>query len=194
MFTIMGIDPGTKFLGAAALQVNTKEPEPFKLIYADTIRSDLNDFMVRNDTPHQTKAKGLIRVYGYLMDFINPDVVCCEDNFSKYSPATFKRLIEIVTMMSYCTLVNRPHVPFHLVLPRLAKKIVNADTDNGDKEKVKFGLMSSPLIDLNGTDLNKLTYDANDAILLAVYEAVQLYTDYGWIVKNKETKEYSFKL
>lgn len=191
MFTTMGIDPGISFLGAAALKVNTKKPEPFKLVYADTLRGDLNDFMIRNDTPSQTKAKGLVRAYGYLIDHLEPDAVCCEDNFLELSPSSFKRLIEVVTMMSYCTLTNRPDIPFHLALPRLAKQIVNADFHGSTKDDVRDGLMSSTLIDLNGFDLTKLTEHANDAILLAAYEAVQLYKSYGWIVKDDITKCYS---
>lgn len=187
MIKVMGIDPGISHLGAAALSVNTMKPEPFKLIYADSLRGDLTDYDIRSDTPNQTKAKGLIRSYAYLLEHLEPDIVCCEDNFLKLSPSSFKRLIEVVTMMGYCTLMNLPNVPFHLVLPRAAKQIVDADKDAGDKTLVTKGLKACPFLDLNGFELDNLTEHANDAILLALYESVQLYKSYGWEMTNVGT-------
>lgn len=184
MIKILGIDPGVNHLGAAALSVNTKEQKPFKLIYADSFRGDLTQFDIREDTPHQTKAKGLIRSYGYLLELIEPDVISCEDNFFKISQSSFKRLIEVVTMMSYHTLCDLPEVPFHLTLPRLTKQIIGADKDGGDKDLVKKGLKACKFLDLNGFNLDNLTEHANDAILLALYEAVQVYKVYGWNVHD----------
>lgn len=184
MIKVMGIDPGISHLGGALITVNTEKPAPFVLEYADSLRGDLTDYNVRPDTPDQPKAWGLVRSYGYLLEHLEPDIVCCEDNFLQLSPSSFKRLIEVVTMMSYCTALNLPDIPFHLVLPRLAKQIVNADKDKGDKNLVKEGLKICPFLDLNGFDLDRLTEHAVDAILLAVYEAVQLYKSYGWDVNN----------
>lgn len=184
MITVMGIDPGITHLGAAGLKVNTKEPEPFLLIYADSLRGDLTDYHVSTDVPNQTKAKGLIRSYIYLLEYLEPGLICCEDNFFKISPASFKRLIEVVTMMSYSASVDAPNTPFHLVLPRLAKQIVGADKDGGDKTLVIKGLKACKFLNLNGFDLDNLTEHAVDAILIAVYEAVQLYKSYGWELNN----------
>ena len=49
---------------------------------------------------------------------------------------------------------------------------------------MKEGLKKCPFLDLNGFDLDHLTEHAVDAVLLAVYEAVQLYKSYGWDVNN----------
>lgn len=185
MIKIMGIDPGINWLGAAALNVNTKQQEPFKLIFVDSYRGDLTQFDIREDTPHQTKAKGLLRSYEYLLDHIEPDLISCEDNFLELSPSSFKRLIEVVTMMSFCTIKKRPEVPFHLALPRLAKQIVQVDFRGSTKEDVKEGLKKCPFLDLNNFNLDSLTEHANDAILLALYEAVQLYKSYGWDVNGR---------
>ena len=197
MIIIMGIDPGINWLGASALTVNTKEQKKFQLTFVDSYRGDLTQFDIREDTPHQTKAKGLLRSYEYLLDLLNPDIISCEDNFlggGKFglasNPASFKRLIEVVTMMSFCTVKNRAEVPFHLTLPRLAKQIVKVDFSGSTKDDVKEGLKNCPFLDLNGYNLDNLTEHANDAILLALYEAVQLYKSYGWDVyeSNKSTK------
>lgn len=182
MITVMGIDPGISHLGGAALEVNTREMKPFKLTYADSLKGELVEYDVRPDTPNQNKAKGLVKSYGYLLEHLEPDVVCCEDNFFKFSPASFKRLIEVVTMMGYCTALQLPFVPFHLVLPRLAKQIVGADKDGGDKTLVTKGLKACPFLDLNGINLDSLTEHAVDAVLIALYEAVQIYKSYGWDV------------
>ena len=193
MISVLGIDPGTNWLGGAALLVNTKEQKPFKLTYADSFRGDYTQFDIREDTPHQTKAKGLLRSYGYLLDLIDPAVVSCEDNFFKLSLSSFKRLIEVVTMMSYHTLMNRKDVPFHLYLPRITKQIIDADKDGGDKNLVKEGLLKCSFLDLNGFDLDNLTEHAIDAILLALYEAVQIYKSYGWDVYVSEPRKEGAK-
>lgn len=191
MIKIMGIDPGTSWLGVALLQVNTKKKEPFKLLFVDSYRGDLTDFNIREDTPHQTKAKGLLRSYEYLLEHLEPDIISCEDNFLELSPSSFKRLIEVVTMMSYHTVKELPEVPFHLALPRLTKQIIDVDFRGSTKEDVKEGLKNYHFLDLNGFDLDSLTEHANDAILLALYEAVQLYKSYGWEIDGRRdiTKE-----
>lgn len=191
MIKIMGIDPGTSWLGVALLQVNTKKKEPFKLIFVDSYRGDLTDFNIREDTPHQTKAKGLLRSYEYLLEHLEPNIISCEDNFLELSPSSFKRLIEVVTMMSYHTVKELPEVPFHLALPRLTKQIINVDFRGSTKDDVKEGLKNYNFLDLNGFDLDSLTEHANDAILLALYEAVQLYKSYGWEIDGRRntTKE-----
>lgn len=189
MITVLGLDPGISHLGGAVLQVNTKEPKPFTLVYADSFRGDLTNYDIREDTPHQTKAKGLLRSYSYLLELFEPDVISCEDNFFKMSLSSFKRLIEVVTMMSYQTLLDLPEVPFHLHLPRLAKQIVDADKDKGDKDLVKQGLLDCDFLDLNGFNLDNLTEHAIDAILLALYEAVLIYRAYGWeVYVQRESK------
>ena len=180
MIKVMGIDPGISILGVGTLLLNPCKKEPFKLVFADTYRGDLNEFDIRIDTKHQTKAKGLVRAYGYLLEHIEPDVINCEDNFFDLSPSSFKRLIEVVTMMSYRTLLDLPDIPFHLCLPRLSKQIVKADFRGSTKDDVKEGLKKCEFLDLNGFNLDSLTEHANDAILLALYECVQIYKLYGW--------------
>ncbi|QGH71973.1 putative RuvC [Klebsiella phage N1M2] len=179
---ILGIDPGITNLGAAALEVDCYERKPFKLIYADTLQGEYNEFGVRQDNPQQVRALGLTRVYGHVFELIEPAVVSCEDNFLGISPSSFKRLIEIVSFIHQYTVTNQKDVAFRQVLPRLAKKIVDADFRGTTKDDVTKGLLKCPFLDLNGFDLNKLTEHANDAILLGLYTAVQYYRDLGWDV------------
>lgn len=184
---ILGIDPATGQLGAAALEVDCYERKKFKLIYADTLNGEHNEFGVRADNPSQTRAKGLTRAYGHVFDMIDPAIVGCEDNFLGPNPASFKRLIEVVSYLNIYTVTNKADTPFKLVLPRLAKRIVNADFSGADKEDVRKGLKICPFLDLNGFDLDNLTWDANDGILIALYIAVQYYKDLGWDVFDDTT-------
>lgn len=179
---ILGIDPATGQLGAAALELDCYNRKKFKLIYADTLKGEHNEFGVRADNPSQTRAKGLTRAYGHVFDMIDPTVVGCEDNFLGPNPASFKRLIEVVSYLNIYTVTNKADTPFKLVLPRLAKQIVKADFKGADKEDVRKGLKVCPFLDLNGFDLDTLTWDANDGILIALYIAVQYYKDLGWDV------------
>lgn len=187
MITIMGIDPGTTSLGFGALEVCIHERKPFKLIYAETVLGEYNEFGIRADGPHQTRAKGLTRVFDHVFDLLNPNIVGCEDNFLGLNPASFKRLIEVVSYFNIHTVTNKKDTPFRLVLPRLGKQIVKADFRGSTKDDVKKGLLECPFLDLNGFDLDQHTEHAHDGILMALYIAVQYYKDLGWDVLNGET-------
>lgn len=183
----LGIDPGITNLGVGALELDCYEKKPFKLLYADTLMGDHNDFGVREDNPSQTKAKGLTRAYGHVFDMVDPDIVVCEDNFLGLNPSSFKRLIEVVSYFNIYTVTNKKDTPFKLVLPRLAKHVVGADFKGSTKDDVTIGLKKCPFLDLNGFDLDKLTEHANDAILLALYSCVQYYKELGWdLINGKE--------
>ncbi|UOX39580.1 putative crossover junction endodeoxyribonuclease [Aeromonas phage ZPAH34] len=186
MIKIMGIDPGTRSLGLAALEVSIHKKGPFKLIYADTILGDYNTYGVRADGEHQVFAKGLTRAYSHVFDLIEPNVVGCEDNFLGLNPASFKRLIEVVSYFNIYTTTNKKDTPFKLILPRLGKQIVGADFRGSEKEDVKKGLSKCSFLDLNGFDLDLLSEHAHDAILMSLYVAVQYYKDLGWNVLNGE--------
>ena len=186
---ILGIDPGTNSLGCAALELDVYNKKSFKLIYADTILGQNNEFGVQNDNPHQVRAKGLTRVYSHIFDMIDPNVVACEDNFLGINPASFKRLIEVVSYFNIHTVLNKSDCPFKLVLPRLAKQIVKADFKGSTKDDVTIGLKNCTFLDLNGFDIDQLTEHANDAILLALYIAVQYYKDLGWDIINDGKQE-----
>jgi Holliday junction resolvasome RuvABC endonuclease subunit len=179
---ILGIDPGTGQLGAGALEVDMYERKPFKLIYADTLSGQHNEFGVRADNPAQVRAKGLTRAYGHVFDLIDPMIVGCEDNFLGPNPASFKRLIEVVSYFNIHTVTNKKDTAFKLILPRLAKQIVGVDFKGTTKDDVTKGLKECKFLDLNGFDLDTLTEHANDAILISLYVSVQLYKDLGWDV------------
>lgn len=181
---ILGIDPGTGQLGAAALEVDCEEKKPFKLFYADTLSGEHNEFGVRVDNPAQLRAKGLTRAYGHVFDMIDPTIVGCEDNFLGPNPASFKRLIEVVSYFNIYTVTNKKDTPFKLIQPRLAKKIIKVDFTGTTKDDVTKGLKECPFLDLNGFNLDSLTEHANDAILVALYFAVQYYKVLGWDVIN----------
>ncbi|AEV89574.1 putative RuvC [Pseudomonas phage OBP] len=179
---ILGIDPGISNLGAAGFEVDCYERKPFKLIYADTLQGDYNDFGISKTNPLQIKALGLTRAYGTVFEIVEPHAVSCEDNFLGPSPSSFKRLIEIVSFIHLHNANTGDRVGFIQVLPRLAKQIVNADFRGTTKDDVTKGLKACPFIDLNGFDLDKLTEHANDAILLGLYSCVQYYKELGWDV------------
>jgi Holliday junction resolvasome RuvABC endonuclease subunit len=182
---ILGTDPGISSLGFGALELDIYNKKPFKLIYADTVLGVHNDFDIKIENKNQTKAKGLSRAYSYIFSYVDPTVVGCEDNFLGPNPASFKRLIELVSFFQILTFTNKQDVPFKLVLPRLAKQIVGADYAGSDKDSVHLGLEQCKFLDLNGYNLNKLTEHAKDGILVALYIAFQYYKDLGWDLTNE---------
>lgn len=186
---ILGIDPGISQIGMAGMELDCYDKKPFKLIYADTLAGEHNEFGIRIDNPNQTRAKGLTRAYGHIFDMLEPNIVSCEDNFLGINPASFKRLIEVVSYLNIYTVTNKKDTPFKLTLPRLAKQIVGADFRGSTKDDVTKGLKACPFLDLNGFDLDKLTEHANDAILLSLYTCVQYYKDLGWDVLDGKGKK-----
>lgn len=193
---ILGIDPGITHLGAAVIELDIENKNPFQLLYADSYRGELNDFDLRPDVPNQTKAKGLLRSFEYLVNRFEPDVIIVEDNFLgggrfglSSNPASFKRLIEVVTMMSFLVHREKPGIPFHTVLPRLAKQIVGADFSGSTKDDVTIGLKQYDFLHLNQINLDNLTEHANDAILIALYECVQIYQSLQWLDKNANVRK-----
>lgn len=185
---VLGIDPGITNLGAAAFEVDPYELKPFKLVYADTLQGEYNEFGVSKQNPTQLRALGLHRAYSHIFELIKPHVVSCEDNFLGPSAQSFKRLIEIVSFLHLHNSLSGDRVGFIQVLPRLAKQIVGADFKGTTKDDVTKGLKECKFIDLNGFDLDKLTEHANDAILLGLYTCVQYYKDLGWDVINGNAK------
>lgn len=185
---ILGMDPGISNLGFGVLEVDPYVKKPFKLIYSDSAQGEHNEFGVRADNPHQVRAKGLTRVYSYVFDKFEPHVVGCEDNFLGINPASFKRLIEVVSYFNIYTVTNKRDTAFKLVLPRLAKQIIGVDFRGTTKDDVREGLKKCPFLDLNGIDLDKLTEHAHDGILIALYVAVQYYKSLGWSVENEQTE------
>ena len=188
MAIAMGIDSGSN-LGIATIEANMGKREKFKLLFADSVKGDDNNFGFREDVPNQSKAIGLTRVFSYYVELLGPDSINCEDNFLQMSASSFKRLIEMVTMMSYHNSYHNPNIPFHLVLPRLAKQLVGADFRGSDKNDVKEGLKKCKFLDLNGYDLDNLTEHAVDAILIALYECVQMYKRLGWEIENGASRK-----
>lgn len=184
---ILGIDPGISQIGMAGMELDCYERKPFKLIYADTLSGEHNEFGILEGHANQMRAKGLTRAYKHVFDMLEPTIVSCEDNFLGINPASFKRLIEIVSYLNLVT--NDNMVPFRLTLPRLAKQIVGADFRGSTKDDVTKGLKKCPFLDLNGFDLDKLTEHANDAILLSLYTCVQYYKDLGWDVLDGKGKK-----
>lgn len=186
---VLGIDPGITNLGAAALEVDPYERKKFKLVYADTLKGEHNEFGVSRENPTQVRALGLHRAYGHIFELIEPHVVSCEDNFLGPSAQSFKRLIEIVSFLHLHNSVKGDRVGFTQVLPRLAKQMVGADFKGTSKDDITKGLKTCPFLDLNGFDLDTLTEHANDAILLGLYTCVQYYKDLGWDVFDGNSKK-----
>lgn len=185
--TVLGIDPGISNLGYGVIELNPVERSKFKLVKADTIMGKHTEFSVEDGETAQTYAKGLMRSYEYILDLVEPNIVGCEDNFLGLSPSSFKRLIEVVSFMNFYTTSTKAGLPFTLTLPRLAKKIVDADKSGGDKDLVLKGLKACKFLDLNGFDLDILTEHALDGILIALYNCVQYYKALGWDVLNDNT-------
>lgn len=166
----IAIDPSTSRMGMSVIDVNLAETALFKLQWVETIHGDkMEHFESTNyddDGAVQSRIHGLSKSYRQILDFFNPTIVACEDNFLGASPDTFKRLIEAVSLLRIETedyghglyMVNIP--------PRVAKETVGANFRGTQKEDVTKGIKAYPNIDLNGHDLDVLDEHSIDAIAI----------------------------
>ncbi|UVD32125.1 hypothetical protein [Vibrio phage phiKT1028] len=184
----IAIDPSTMRMGVSVLDVNLAETEKFKLQWVETIHGEklehFDSVNYADDNAVQSRMHGLSKSYRQLLEFFKPTIAACEDNFLGRSPDTFKRLIEVVSLLrmqteSYGNGLYMVNVP-----PRAAKETVGANFKGTQKEDVTKGIKKYQSIDLNGYDLDVLDEHSIDAIAINLNVCERIAKDRGKFYDN----------
>lgn len=188
---VIAIDPSTSRMGMSIIDVNLEVADLFKLRWVETIHGDkMEHFSSTNyddDGAVQSRILGLSKSYRQLLEFFNPTVAACEDNFLGASPDTFKRLIEAVSLLrteteSYGNGLYMVNVP-----PRAAKETVGANFKGTQKEDVTKGIKKYKNLDLCGHDLDVLDEHSIDAIAINLNVCERIAKDRGKFHDTKST-------
>lgn len=179
----IAIDPSTQRMGISVIDVNLAVPEKFKLQWVETIHGDkMEHFGSTNyddDGAVQSRIHGLSKSYRQLLEFFEPTVAVCEDNFLGASPDTFKRLIEAVSLLRMETESYGKGLYMINVPPRAAKETVGANFRGTQKEDVTKGIKAYANLDLNGHDLDVLDEHSIDAIAINLNACERIAKDRG---------------
>lgn len=193
---VFGEDPSTSCMGVFVVDVNIKKPEPFKLLYVNTIFGDkgLYDIPVQFDdtagTGVMARSYAMMRSTNILVQIFEPDTAICEDNFLGMSPLTFKQLIQVVALQREAFTNNDVHLS--MVLPRIAKQIVNADFPGSTKQDVLIGLMDYPWLDTGDIDLSLIDEHSADSGAITLYRCEQIAKHYG-VYPDEQLSKYRNK-
>ena len=180
---VLSIDPSTSCMGVSVFDVNIVRPEPFKLLYMNTIFGDklLYDIPAQFDDTASTavvaRSYGMGRSLDMLVQIFEPDSGICEDNFLGMSALTFKQLIQVVAILREQFTANGVHMS--LVLPRLAKAIVGADFKGSKKEDVHKGVMEYKWLDAGEIDLALADEHSADSVAIGLYRCEMIARQYG---------------
>lgn len=180
---VMGIDPSTTNMGVWFVDVNIVKPEPFKLVYGNTIYGDkiLYDVPVQFDDLASTKVMArsycMARSLGTLIDIYEPDTGICEDNFLGMSALTFKQLIQCVGMLRETCTSRKLHLS--MVLPNLAKAIVGVTGRGMTKDDVAEGLKNYTWLDAGDNDLSLMDEHSVDGGAVTLYRCEMIARQYG---------------
>lgn len=180
---VMGIDPSTTNMGVFVVDVNIEKPEPFKLVYGNTIYGEkvIYDIPLQFDdlagTRLMARTYGLFRSLKSLVEIFEPDTGICEDNFMGMSPLTFKQLIQCVALLRQSFIENGVHLSY--VLPNQAKEIVKANFRGTTKEDVQKGLLAYKGLDCGDIDISLMDEHSADAGAVCLYRCEQIARDYG---------------
>lgn len=177
------MDQSTSCMGVSVFDVNLVKPAPFDLRYMNTIHGDklLYDIPAQFDDLASTKvlarSYGMARSLNMLIQVFEPDMGIGEDNFLGMSALTFKQLIQLTEILRKPFVENGVHLS--LVLPRLAKAVVNADFKGSTKEDVRIGLVNYKHMNTNGIDLSIVDEHSSDSGAIGLWRCEKIARDHG---------------
>jgi Holliday junction resolvasome RuvABC endonuclease subunit len=183
VYRVMGIDPSTTNMGVWFVDVNIEKPEPFQLVYGNTIYGEkiLYDVPVQFDDLASTRVMArsycMGRSLGILIDTYKPDTAICEDNFLGMSALTFKQLIQCVGMLRETCTSRDVHLS--MVLPNLAKAIVGVTGRGMTKDDVAQGLLNYTWLNPGDHDLALMDEHSVDAGAVTLYRCEVIAKHYG---------------
>lgn len=181
---VLGIDPGTKNMGVAVIDVDIMNKSKFDLVYATTVYGESHLYDIPNQfddtgkTGISARSYALARVLGMLIDIFEPDTGVIEDNFLGMSALTYKQLVQFVSLATEAYRERSVHVSY--VFPNIAKEIVGANFRGSQKEDVHKGLLKYPYLNnKNNISMEAIDEHAVDACAVALYRCEQMAKDHG---------------
>ena len=180
---VISLDGSTSNTGVWITDVNIVKPEPFKLVYANTIYGDkVNyDIPVQFDDTASTglmaRCYGVTRSLGILLDIYDVDTGISEDNFLGMSALTFKQLVQLNCLFRDLFFQRKVHLSY--VLPNLAKAIVGVTGRGKTKDDVADGVKAYPWIDPGEFDLEAMDEHSIDAGAVGLYRCESIALNYG---------------
>ncbi len=172
---LMGVDPGTNFLGVAIVEMRGRD---YKLIHVDTLN-------LKSLADQQTKLKEIFLQLQEVIEIYLPSSLAIEAPFYGKNVQSMLKLgrAQGVAMAAGMTMGLN-------ICEYAPKKIKKAITGNGNASKEQVGAMVEHLLKVKITQKD---YDATDAIATAICHGFQLsniqastsdYKDWSSFVKD----------
>ena len=173
---IVGIDPGTDTLGAAALDVDLATRRVALLEVVTFSGSQMARAYPYISHVHGDRTARLRsheeNLYGYF-HYLQPHNVICESPFLGRFPQAFAALTECVSYIRRAVWRYDPMMPLYLVDPPTVKLLVGVKGKGKTKEDVKQGLLRfQGLENPSNIDISSLDEHSVDAIVVALTRAM----------------------
>jgi Holliday junction resolvasome RuvABC endonuclease subunit len=167
---IVSIDPGTRFIGFACLEICESMSEA-RVLDAYTLRLEKLAKRVSPDVvehygervAHLLHVKEAVTKYCYAW---SPLVVCSEDPYMHLFPQTFSALTECVLAIQNGAMQYDNTITFRRIKPSVAKNAVGVHGMSGDKEAVREGIRHRAQLNIDDVDLDSLDEHSCDAIAI----------------------------
>lgn len=133
---MIGIDPGSQYLGLSTLWFNT-EDFSIEAVYSKTLYGNHHPQQTHLNEMYGSTQSMLIGHRRFLIDHFaitNPLGVFCESPFyNSRMPSAFGSLIKTLEYIKYACMLHDPHMLFDTIDPPTAKKAIGASGGSRDK-------------------------------------------------------------
>ena len=182
-YRVVGIDPGTKLLGVAALDLDLATGE---VALAEVRTFDAEQLM--RAYPHVIQVHGsrmarlmaLEETLSGFFNYLQPHAIVSESPYMGRFPQAYAALTECVSGIRRAVYRYDQFLPLLMVDPMTAKLAVGVTSKGRPKvgrgkpgktglvkEDVRVGLLQQPILNLSGADLNLIDEHSVDAIAVA---------------------------
>lgn len=170
--TIIGIDPGTTFVGIGFININLTNN---KIISSDALTINgsklyYNDFDI---IVHGERYNRISCIEKYLIDIFiykNPFIICAESPFfGLRHPNAFQALTEVICSIRKAVSIYNQSQNLYLVPPSNVKQLISLK-GNSDKIVMKEKILNMDFLNYNGIiQMKDLDEHSIDALSVAYY-------------------------
>ena len=166
--TLVGIDPGTNYLGLSAIEVDLSDLRILR-VHPHSFRSDhlLPCDRVITES-HTERTEKILAQQANLLDyfrFYQPFAICSESPFySPLMPGAYAALVEVVAAIRNAAMAYSMYVPFYTYEPSIVKKAIGAHATRGNKDAMRDALRAlTEISDVLSIPVDRLDEHAIDA-------------------------------